>query len=73
MGDTIVKDTGCDPLLGGMFRMIPSGDIVDWDERVKRLPIIEIDRSIEEHLQPLIGGLNEMQVDLMQGGKMDIY
>jgi hypothetical protein len=47
VGGTYVPDTyvalgasgdhGCDPLDNGTFRMIPSGDIVDYAERVKRL------------------------------------
>ena len=68
-----MKDIGCDPLENGMFKMIPSGDIVDWDERVRRLPMKDIANISESTLPPLIGGLNEIQVDLIQGGKMDIY
>lgn len=30
-------DYGCDPIGNGMFRMVPSGDIVDTNERNKRL------------------------------------
>ena len=30
-------DYGCDPLGDGTFRMVPSGDIVDYEERCKRL------------------------------------
>ena len=30
-------DYGCDPLGDGMFRMVPSGDIVDYTERCNRL------------------------------------
>ena len=30
-------DYGCDPLGGGMFRMVPSGDIVDATEKERRL------------------------------------
>jgi len=30
-------DYGCDPLGNGKFKMIPSGDIVDLDERNRRL------------------------------------
>lgn len=30
------KDYGCDPLGDGTFRMVPSGDIVDYAERCKR-------------------------------------
>ena len=32
------KDIGCDPLGNGQFRMVPSGDIVDHEERNRRLP-----------------------------------
>jgi hypothetical protein len=31
------KDYGCDPLGDGKFKMIPSGDIVDYQERCRRL------------------------------------
>lgn len=31
------KDYGADPLGDGTFRMVPSGDIVDLDERNRRL------------------------------------
>lgn len=30
-------DYGADPIGDGTFRMVPSGDIVDWDERQRRL------------------------------------
>lgn len=30
-------DYGCDPIGDGKFKMIPSGDIVDYDERCRRL------------------------------------
>jgi len=30
-------DYGCDPLPDGTFRMVPSGDIVDYEERCRRL------------------------------------
>lgn len=30
-------DYGCDPLGNGMYRMVPSGDIVSEEERAKRL------------------------------------
>jgi len=33
----IGRDYGADPLGDGRFRMVPSGDIVDFDERVRRL------------------------------------
>ena len=31
------NDYGCDPVENGMFRMVPSGDIVDYKERCERL------------------------------------
>lgn len=31
-------DYGADPLGDGMFRMVPSGDIVTFEERCARLP-----------------------------------
>lgn len=31
------KDYGADPLPDGKFRMVPSGDIVDFKERERRL------------------------------------
>jgi hypothetical protein len=30
-------DYGCDPVGNGMFKMVPSGDIVNWEERCRRL------------------------------------
>lgn len=39
--ETIDTDTqgdyGCDPLGDGRFRMVPSGEIVDFEERNRRL------------------------------------
>lgn len=33
-----VGDYGADPIEGGaMFKMVPSGDVVDWAERCRRL------------------------------------
>lgn len=34
---TTPGDHGCDPLEDGRFRMVPSGDIVDAEERNRRL------------------------------------
>lgn len=31
------KDYGSDPLGDGMFRMVPSGDVVNYQERCRRL------------------------------------
>lgn len=33
------NDYGADPIGDGTFRMVPSGDIVDFTERMRRLPI----------------------------------
>jgi hypothetical protein len=30
-------DYGCDPIGNGMFKMVPSGDVVDYAERCRRL------------------------------------
>lgn len=30
-------DHGADPLGDGTFRMVPSGDVVGWEERCRRL------------------------------------
>lgn len=32
-------DHGCDPIGDGMFRMVPSGDVVDFAESRKRLAL----------------------------------
>ena len=36
---TSTKDYGCDPMGDGKFKMVPSGDIVDFDERNRRLEL----------------------------------
>lgn len=33
----VAGDYGCDPLGDGTFRMVPSGDVVDFSERTRRL------------------------------------
>ena len=35
------KDYGCDPIGDGTFKMVPSGDIVDFEERNRRLIILD--------------------------------
>ena len=55
------EDYGCDPLGDGTFRMVPSGDIVDYAERCRRLPAPE----------PLTAdclGLTWEQIAMKQGG-----
>jgi hypothetical protein len=32
-----IRDYGADPLGDGTFRMVPSGDVVDFEERNRRL------------------------------------
>lgn len=32
------QDHGADPIGDGRFRMVPSGDVVDYAERMRRLP-----------------------------------
>ncbi len=61
------EDTGADPVGDGTFKMYPSGDIVDFDERNKRLPPVDM----ETRPEMLIGAKTAQQVDLMQGGKLD--
>lgn len=57
------QDYGADPIGGGMFRMVPSGDIVDYAERQRRLAqqhnpeglpsVTEIQRRYIERLKPI--------------------
>jgi len=35
------KDYGCDPIGDGTFKMVPSGDVVDFEERNRRLIILD--------------------------------
>lgn len=35
------RDHGCDPVGDGTFRMVPSGDIVDYEERCRRLAYLQ--------------------------------
>ena len=48
------KDYGSDPLGGGKFRMVPSGDIVDFDERNRRLS--NPDRPTEKYVYQMDPG-----------------
>lgn len=57
-------DYGCDPLGDGMFRMVPSGDIVDSIEKEKRL-VNNRKKQINDCL-----GLSWDQIERMQGGKL---
>jgi hypothetical protein len=61
-----MNDYGCDPLGRGKWRMVPSGDIVDKNEMIRRRSI----RNIDTKIDTLIGALTARQVELMQGGKL---
>jgi len=61
MGE-IVKDYGADPIGNGLFRMIPSGDIVSFKERMKRLPPVDMNNKPDF----LIGSLTAQQVKIKQ-------
>jgi len=61
-----MKDYGADPIGNGQFRMVPSGDVVDFAERCKRLPRVNMDNKPVT----LVGALTARQVELMQGGRL---
>lgn len=63
-----MNDYGADPIGNGKFKMVPSGDIVDFDERNKRLPPTDMGNRIET----LIGAKTALQVNMMQGGRLDV-
>ena len=56
-----MRDYGCDPIGNNMYKMVPSGDIVDHVERSKRLPTVKVQQN--DCL-----GLTWQQIALMQGG-----
>lgn len=56
-----MKDYGADPLGDGKFKMVPSGDIVDFEERNRRLPRTN-------HVQNDCFGLSWEQISMKQGG-----
>jgi hypothetical protein len=58
-----MTDYGADPLGDGKFKMIPSGDIVDSDEKNRRLP-----RKQSPKNDCL--GLSWDKIEQMQGGKL---
>ena len=64
MTSQTTNDHGADPIGGGKFRMIPSGDIVDREERDRRLP----PRSMD----PINGvfGRTWEEIERMQGGRL---
>lgn len=58
------KDYGSDPLGNGMFRMVPSGDVVNTEERNRRLP-----RKTDTRTR--IFGLTLDELERKQGGKLN--
>ena len=56
-------DYGSDPLRDGKFKMVPSGDIVDREERDRRL-------TLKAKPQNDCFGLSWDQIEKMQGGKL---
>ena len=59
----MTKDYGCDPLGDGMFRMVPSGDLVDRNERDIRLPK-------RKDVKNDCFGLSWEEIERKQGGKL---
>jgi hypothetical protein len=62
-----VKDYGFDPLGNGLYRMVPSGDIVTAEERNRRIPPVDMGAK---RAPALIGTLTAEQVQAKQGGKL---
>jgi len=62
------KDYGADPLGDGTYRMVPSGDVVNYEERCQRLP----DKT-RQHANDCLG-LSWEQIARRQGGleRLDI-
>ena len=57
------KDYGYDPIGNGMFRMVPSGDVVDRNERDNRLPK-------RKDVKNDCFGLSWEEIEKKQGGKL---
>lgn len=60
------SDHGADPLGDGKFRMVPSGDIVDFEERNKRLA------RYKQHKSNDCFGLSWDEIANKQGGKQTL-
>ena len=58
-------DYGADPLGDGMHQMVPSGDIVDTEERKRRL---DASRPIRQRADCL--GMTWDEIERRQGGKL---
>jgi len=64
-----MKDYGADPINENgiiKFRMIPSNDIVDYEEKCNRLKTIKMSNKIN----CLIGAYTKEQINIKQGGKL---
>jgi hypothetical protein len=61
---TQAQDYGADPLGNGMFRMVPSGDLVNEEEKRRRLA------SRQMHARNEILGLTWDELERRQGGKL---
>ena len=57
-----MNDYGCDPIENGKFRMVPSGDVVDAQEKEKRLSHLR-----QEQTNDCLGK-SWAQIAMMQGG-----
>lgn len=64
-GHTPTPDYGADPVGNGMFKMIPSGDIVSKSERDKRLPLRP--KPADD-----IFGMSWSELERRQGGRLKI-
>jgi hypothetical protein len=60
---TTQPDYGSDPLGDGQFKMVPSGDIVDREERDKRL-------TRKNDVRNDCLGLSWEEIERKQGGKL---
>lgn len=61
----MITDYGADPLGNGQFKMVPSGDIVNWEERERRLAPLRKPRANE------ILGMTLDELERKQGGKLN--
>lgn len=64
---TTPGDYGADPLGDGTFRMVPSGDIVDFAERTRRLEARRAGRSHATKKKSLARYWKVVRVDLING------
>lgn len=62
----LMNDYGKDPLGNGLFRMVPSGDILTLEEAKKRLSCRQL------HSKNDCLGLSWEEIERIQGGKLDI-